>query len=123
MRLAGTALCLVLAGSAHAEERWSAEACKSVQDLEAFYYKSIPDPTNKAWAVRPLLVLERDHCGLEVKMKLDDTDKVIKLRLWPTHVCAVLSNTKHVRSILAKPLDKHCSENAMTKEKSDAKTN
>lgn len=99
------------------DERWSDEACKSVQDLEASYYKTFPDLTSKAWAVKPLLVLERDHCGVEVQMKLDESDKVIKLRLWPAHVCAALSNTKHIRSILAKPLDEHCGEYAMTKER------
>jgi hypothetical protein len=117
MRLAGAALCLVLAGSAHAEDRWSDEACKNVSDLEQFYSESAPDLTSKAWAVRPLLVLQRDHCGIEIKMKLDETDKVIKRRLWPEHVCAVLSNTKHVRSMLAKQLDEHCSEAGMVQQK------
>jgi hypothetical protein len=114
MRFAGAALCLVLAGSAHADERWSEEACKSVQDLEAFYYRTAPDLTSKAWSVRPLLVLERDHCGLEVKMKLDESDNVIKLHLWPAHVCAVLNHAKGIRSVLAKPLDEHCSDAAMS---------
>ena len=117
MRLAGAAVCLVLAGSAHADERWPAEACNSVQELEAFYYNSIPDLTSKAWAVRSLLVLERDHCGVEVKMKIEESDNVIKLHLWPAHVCAALANTKGLRSVLAKQLDEHCSENAMAKRK------
>jgi hypothetical protein len=116
MRLAGAALYLVLAGSAHAEERWPAEACNSVQELETFYYNSTPDLTNKAWAVRPLLVLERDHCGVDVKMKIEESDNVVKLHLWPAHVCAALANTKGLRSVLAKPLDEHC-ENAMAKKK------
>jgi len=117
MRLAGAALCLVLAGSAHADERWPTEACNSVQELEAFYNNSITDLTSKAWAVRPLLVLERDHCGVEVKMKIEESDNVIKMHLWPEHVCVALANFKGLRSVLAKPLDKHCSESVMAKKK------
>lgn len=123
MRLAGAAaLCVVLAcpgwaGTAHADERWSDDACKSVQDLEAFYYKSSPDLTSKAWAVRPLLVLERDHCGADVKMKIEESENVIKRRLWPIHVCEALARTKGVRTVLAKQLDEHCSENAVTQDK------
>ncbi len=124
MRLAGAALCLVLlglvwAGSAHADERWSEEACKSVQDLEAFYSNSAPDLTSKAWSVRPLLVLERDHCGVDVKMRIEESEKVIKLRLWPAHVCEALARTKAIRTVLAKPLDEHCSENAIEKAKAE----
>jgi hypothetical protein len=111
MRFAVAALSLgLLCSPAHAEERWTEEACKAVRDLEAFYYASAPDLTSKAWSIRPLLVLQRDHCGVEVQMKLEESDKVIKLRLWPAHVCSVLANTKGVRSVLAKPLDEHCAE-------------
>jgi hypothetical protein len=118
MRLAAAAaLCLVLAASAHADERWSDEACKSVGDLETFYYNSSPDLTSKAWAVRPLLVLERDHCGVDVKMKIEESEKVIKLRLWPVHVCEALAKTKGVRTMLARQLDEHCSENAIAQDK------
>ena len=118
MRVATAALCLgLMAGSAHAEERWPEAACKDIQDLEAFYSKTVPDLTDRAWAVRPLLVLLRDHCGAEVKLKLEESDNVIKLRLWPSHVCAVLASSKPVRSMLAKPLDKHCSQTAIAKDK------
>ncbi len=118
MRIAGAALILVLAGSAHADERWPAEICSSVQRLEAFYDSSSPDLTSRAWAIRPLLVLQRDHCGVEVTMKIEESDNVIKRHLWPAHVCAALANTKGIRSVLAKPLDNHCSENAMAGKKS-----
>ncbi|MCP4620594.1 MAG: hypothetical protein GY844_29665 [Bradyrhizobium sp.] len=127
MRIAMAALCLgllcpgLMAGSAHAEERWPEAACKGIGDLEAFYSKTVSDPTDRAWAVRPLLVLLRDHCGAEVKMKLEESDSVIKLRLWPAHVCAALASSKPIRSVLAKPLDKHCSQNSMTKDKAAAK--
>ena len=118
MRVATAALCLgLIAGSAHGEERWPEAACKDIQGLEEFYSKTVSDPTDKAWAVRPLLVLLRDHCGAEVKMKLEESDSVIKLRLWPSHVCAALSSSKPIRSVLAKPLDKHCGQNAMAKDK------
>ncbi len=111
MRFAAATVCLgLLCGPAHAGERWSEEACRTVLDLEAFYYKSAPDLTSKAWAVRPLLVLERDHCGAEVQLKIDESDRVIKLHLWPAHVCAALAKTKGVRSVLAKPLDQHCAD-------------
>ena len=118
MRVVTAALCLgLMAGSAHAQERWPEAACKDIGDLEAFYSRTVSDPTDKAWAVRPLLVLLRDHCGAEVKMKLEESENVIKLRLWPSHVCAVLASSKPVRSVLAKPLDKHCSQNAIAKDK------
>ena len=115
MRLAAAALCLgLLSVPTHAAERWPEDACKAVQDLEGFYYKTTPDLTSKAWAVRPLLVLQRDHCGAEVHMKLEETDKVIKLRLWPAHVCAVLAKTKSLRSVLAKQLDEHCTDSTVS---------
>jgi hypothetical protein len=118
MRVATAALCLgLMAGSAHAEERWPEAACKDIWDLEAFYSKTVSDISERAWSVRPLLVLLRDHCGAEVKMKLEESDNVIKLRLWPSHVCAVLASSKPVRSMLAKPLDKHCSQTAIAKDK------
>ena len=123
MRVATAAVCLVLlclgliAGGAHAQERWPEAACKDIGDLEAFYSRTVSDPTDKAWAVRPLLVLLRDHCGAEVKMKIEESENVIKLRLWPSHVCAVLASSKPVRSMLAKPLDKHCSQNVVAKDK------
>lgn len=98
----------LLFSTAQADERWSEEACRSVQDLQAFYYKTSPDLTSKAWAIRPLLVLQRDHCGVEVQMKIEESDKVIKSHLWPTHVCEALSKTKGVRAVLAKQLDQHC---------------
>ena len=50
-------------------------------------------------------------------MKLEESDNVIKLRLWPSHVCAALASSKRIRSMLATPLDKHCSQNAITKDK------
>jgi hypothetical protein len=62
-------------------------------------------------------VLERDHRGFEVKMKLEESDKIVKLRLWPWYVCAILAGPKRIRSMLAKPLDEHCSENATAKQK------
>jgi hypothetical protein len=109
MRFAVAALSLGLfCAPAHADERWTDEACRAVQDLETFYYKTAPDLTSKAWAVRPLLVLERDHCGVEVQMKIEESDRVIKLHLWPAHVCDVLAKTTGIRSVLAKPLDEHC---------------
>jgi hypothetical protein len=118
MRVAAAALCLgLIAQAVHAEERWPEAACKDVQDLETFYFETTPDLTSKAWTTRPLLVLLRDHCGAEVKMKLEESDKVIKLRLWPSHVCAALASSKRVRSLLAGPLDKHCAQNAVAKEK------
>jgi hypothetical protein len=39
-----------MAGSAHAEERWPEAARKDIQDLEAFYVKSTPDLTTRAWS-------------------------------------------------------------------------
>lgn len=109
MRFAAATLCLgLLCTSAHADERWTDAACKSVQDLTAFYSKDAPDLTTKAWSIRPLLVLQRDHCGVEVTMKIDETDKVIRRHLWPAHVCTALNGTKGVRQILAKQLDAHC---------------
>lgn len=112
-------LCSVwMAGSACAAERWPEAACKDIQELEAFYLKTTPDLTTRAWSVRPLLVLLRDHCGLEVTMKIEESDRVIKRRLWPSYVCEALASTKGVRKVLAKPLDKHCSENVEAKDKS-----
>src|SRR5262245_26502231 len=108
MRSAAAVLCLsVISSPVHASDRWTDEACKAVEDLEAFYSKSAPDLTSKAWSIRPLLVLQRDHCGVEVTMKIEESDKVIKLHLWPAHVCTILSNTKGIRAALAKPLDQH----------------
>jgi hypothetical protein len=118
MRFLVAAFSLGLLGSpAHSEERWTEPACKAVQDLESFYYSTAPDLTSKAWAIRPLLVLERDHCGAEVQLKLEESDKVIRLHLWPAHVCTLLANTKGVRSVLAKPLDEHCVVTATGKSK------
>lgn len=117
MRLTVVASCLCLfAGLAHADERWPEKPCKDVQDLEAFYDKNAPDPTIKAWALRPLLVLERDHCGLEVHMKFEEAEKVIQLKRWPAHVCAVLRGSKPARSLLAKELQDHCTEKTSEKE-------
>ncbi len=50
-------------------------------------------------------------------MKIEESEKVIKLRLWPAHVCEALGKTKGVRTILARQLDEHCSVNAIAQQK------
>lgn len=119
MRVAAASLCLGLlsfvgpiTGPAHADERWPEAACQDIQELEEFYSRSAPDLTSKAWTVRPLLVLLRDHCGVEVTMKIEESDKVVKRRLWPTKVCSALGSSKRLQSMFAAPLDKHCSQNS-----------
>ena len=126
-------VCQAAGGPMHADRRFRRSARRAVRrtrkaveneirrlpslDLERSIIRPLPIRTGKGWAIKSLLVLERDHRGFEVKMKLEESDKIVKLRLWPWYVCAVLAGPKCIRSMLAKPLDEHCSENAMAKQK------
>jgi hypothetical protein len=119
MRIAAAGLCFgAMICIAHAEERWPEAACKNVQELEAFYEKNATDLTLKAWSTKPLLVLLRDHCGVEVQVKVEESDRIIKSERWPSHVCSALVGSKRLRAVLAKPLQAHCGEAVATKEKS-----
>jgi hypothetical protein len=56
--------CGFMVDSAHAGERWSAESCKHLQEMEApTYARNIVGAQDRFWSLAAIRIAQQDGCG------------------------------------------------------------